>query len=370
MKKVVFVFIVLILAGNAFAMCFYGGVSSDWGTLANWESGTATALPAYADDVYLYADATIAVGTTARGSAIVVGWDSWPVAMDRNLTVNGTLITGWDTRIAWGAGTSGLITVNAGGLIDNTDSRNGGFIVGWGGTGYLQMNGGVLNASSIYIDLGTGGTGHVQLDAGTITIGNIRSGPNGTLDITGGTLIVTDWINSGQYIQDNIDSGWITAYGGNGVVKIDATNGVVTATGFMPSTTWNSYPAMNETVTSMTPVLSWKAGTSAVSYDVYFGTDVNTVATARRPIGDFNNDRVVDMADLSTFVQQWLSVPAAGAASADFDASGTVDMNDFALIAGNWQTAAAAEYKGNQAEKPMRFLPPLPQIRPTAGGWM
>ena len=73
-KKFYAILIVLVLTGNAFAMQFTGTISSDWGTLANWESGTATALPAYADDVYLYADATIAVGTTARGSAIVVGW--------------------------------------------------------------------------------------------------------------------------------------------------------------------------------------------------------------------------------------------------------------------------------------------------------
>ena len=65
--------------------------------------------------------------------------------------------------------------------------------------------------------------------------------------------------------------------------------------------TSDPYPAENEVITSTTPTLSWKGG-NAGSYDVYFGTDINKIVTARRLKGDFNNDRTVDMADLSTFV--------------------------------------------------------------------
>jgi hypothetical protein len=98
------------------------------------------------------------------------------------------------------------------------------------GKANLYMTGGSINVAEIFYIVRRGSrgdddtAGHVQLDGGTITAGDLQIDPEdsgwpATMDITGGTLIIsgdrTDIING--YVAD----GWITAYGGTGTVLSD-----------------------------------------------------------------------------------------------------------------------------------------------------
>jgi len=98
------------------------------------------------------------------------------------------------------------------------------------GTANLSMTGGSINVAETFYIIRRGSrgdedtAGHVQLDGGTIIAGDVQIDPEdsgwpATMDITGGTLIVsgdkTDIING--YVTD----GWITAYGGIGTVLCD-----------------------------------------------------------------------------------------------------------------------------------------------------
>jgi hypothetical protein len=59
------------------------------------------------------------------------------------------------------------------------------------------------------------------------------------------------------------------------------------------------------------------------------------IPSLAKPVGDFNNDCVVDYADLDVLAQQWLeTVPPA--LSADLSGDNKIDLNDYALLAGMW----------------------------------
>jgi hypothetical protein len=59
------------------------------------------------------------------------------------------------------------------------------------------------------------------------------------------------------------------------------------------------------------------------------------IPSLAKPVGDFNNDCVVDYADLDVLAQQWLET-APPALSADLSGDNKVDLNDYALLAGMW----------------------------------
>jgi hypothetical protein len=93
-----------------------------------------------------------------------------------------------------------------------------------GSHGTVNMKSGIFTVGSTLL-LGDReeGTGHVNLDGGVLTVGNLemRRGADtvGTIDVQAGTLIVNG--NAADTIQRYIDSGWITAYDGNGTLELD-----------------------------------------------------------------------------------------------------------------------------------------------------
>lgn len=361
-KKLYVIIIVLVLTGNVFGSQMRFSRRTDWGTLANWSvfvNGSwvsATALPTLTDELSYIANPTIASGTTAYA-----GWS--PVGSGRIITINGNYTSGNRMSIGNGEGSIGTITVNAGGVLHCEGYEL--YVSEANGIGVLNVSGTVY-AGAIDILMGATGSGTINVlpggvvESGRVTVGDrAPAGHTGTAALIispGGSVSCEyNWANMDAAVAD----GRIRATDGAAVVVTNHTSDTgKTFTAIVPPNTWNPYPAENEVITSTTPTLNWN-GSNTGSYDVYFGTDINNIVNVRRLNGDFNNDRTVDMADLSTFVAQWLTAPAADIFSADFDASGTVDMNDFTRLAGNWQAAADAAYQGNQTAATYAVSSPL-----------
>ncbi len=97
-------------------------------------------------------------------------------------------------------------------------------------------------------------------------------------------------------------------------------------------------------------ILNWTAGTTAVSHNVYFGTDFNDVNAANCPAGDIDGDGQVDWADMLVVAEQWLQDPPEGPGpSADLNDNDNVNLVDFAIVAEDWMEDADVVFKGNQA---------------------
>jgi hypothetical protein len=92
-------------------------------------------------------------------------------------------------------------------------------------------------------------------------------------------------------------------------------------------------PVNGETNAALSSMLSWQTPVGGnLTYDVYFGTDLNAVTRAGR----------VDYQGLSRFAGEWLD---AGDLESDRNNDGKVDFADFALFANQ---PASPEFKGNQ----------------------
>ena len=361
MKSVVAFMLVLTVSGSAFALspnAFMGTIDSDWATGGNWTNGAAPTT----EDVSIRAAAVIAPSTAAFSNILRVGNGVYGASEVGSIVINGSLTTRYDIRIAEQPGVNGTVTVNAGAILDNrTSAAVGEFGVGYGGTGTLNVYGIVYTKSMDITNWYSPGTsigtvnvfaGGVVVDQGRLTVGGSESwGGNGSLVIyPGGSFSCGDNWNS--KLQSWIDRGAIrTIPGALLIVTNNSGNPGKTFTAkVIPQIASEPSPAISVMINDSMPVLSWKAGINAISHDIYFGTDINKIATAHRLAGDFNNDRTVNITDLSIFLEQWLAAPTAGVLSADFDASGDVDFNDFARLAGNWQASADSESKSNQTD--------------------
>ena len=106
-------------------------------------------------------------------------------------------------------------------------------------------------------------------------------------------------------------------------------------------------PAGGATNVPLGKVLTWIAGSDAVSHDVYFGTNAAAVANAHRLAGDLNGNGRVDYNDLSILTNYWLHNPAGSVPYAGVNDNNIVDFNDFALLANNWKNQASSCFKGN-----------------------
>jgi hypothetical protein len=92
-------------------------------------------------------------------------------------------------------------------------------------------------------------------------------------------------------------------------------------------------PGSGETNAALSSMLSWQTPVGGnLTYDVYFGTDLNAVTRAGR----------VDYQGLSRFAGEWMD---AGDLESDRNNDGKVDFADFALFASQ---PASPEFKGNQ----------------------
>ncbi len=258
----------LILFNSASAMIFWddGGPDHLWSTATNWSPDS---IPEAIDPVSIDApDNThceIIDGIIAECETLRVGNSSFTTNLDisgGSLTAAGAYV-GVDNSIGHG------ILNMSGGLFST-----GTLHIGWSGIGTLNMTGGTIELSDNLVVPGLRGTGTVNLLGGTIYADDLRlTSDTGLMNITTGTLILDG--DDTAALQTFIDDGWLTAYGGRGIVDMDydvRNKGKTTVTA---SSLLNPNPADGATVAAGEVELSWTMLEPiipglAVSVDVYF----------------------------------------------------------------------------------------------------
>lgn len=206
--------------------------NQQWTDTGNW-----TAYPTISDDVVIGTDygtgPVLGVGQTGYGHWIHLT-ETTPAGS--LLTIDGGTLHCNDHLLVgenWGADQKGNLLVNSG-TVNTTLLMVGGGTSGSNGTGYVRIEDGIINISWMlaigggYNGITGGGVGHVQLNGGIINAiggGGLVMSDHGSLDITGGTLVLL-----GE-IADLTTFGDVTAYGGSGsfVYDFDGTYTAVTA---------------------------------------------------------------------------------------------------------------------------------------------
>lgn len=181
--------LILSLSANAQStLNWTGATDTDWGTAANWN---LDAVPTSADTTNVFGPGPAvstpnqaasklwirggtATTTIADGGALSISSDIRVGAFNdgaANLFVNGGTLT--STGILYlsqsTANVAGSkLTVNGG-----TVNANGTLRVGEDSAGILEMNGGILNSSDIYVSMKSGASGSlIEMNGGTITTTN------------------------------------------------------------------------------------------------------------------------------------------------------------------------------------------------------
>ena len=205
----------LFLAGNVQAQdATWTDASGDhnWFTTKNWSD-----FPTPAHWVKIrngLPGPTIASGS-ALASRVHIGYkEGGALTMD-----GGTLDISGDDLLMGKSDNTGTLNMNGGTITVARDLE-----VAGGNPGFLNMTGGTIIVGDDFEIPESEGDGvsiaQVHLDGGSIIIGgDLHMFDQGSLDIAAGTLILAG--NVVSTVQGYIDSGWITAYGGNGTVQLD-----------------------------------------------------------------------------------------------------------------------------------------------------
>jgi len=311
------IILVLGLTGIAFAHNEFTGAGDDnlWNNPANWSLGVVPqdeftypgdVTPRWNNDVKMTTDGTICViDATHVGAAAATGYSAYVGCyggINELHILGGELHCGpWGFDIGRGANqvahaggsgyvymTGGLVTTVYMQVPEQWDNGN----TQWPMNGELLMTGGnIITGSLIIGDLWS--TGHIDLHGGTIrSLGFFRIDPGGTLDIEEGMLIV-DGNGSLADIQNYIDNGWITAYGGTGCLVLD-------------------YDVRNPGQITLTA-----SSTIVLDYDL-------------------DGNGTIGAGDLAIFSENWLKNGPC-ICGGDFNDDGTVDFLDFAELGSVWE---------------------------------
>ncbi|UCC21821.1 MAG: hypothetical protein JSW23_08390, partial [Planctomycetota bacterium] len=146
---------------------------------------------------------------------------------------------------------------------------------------------------------GSSVTGHFQFNGGLVRTRRLTILDGGTMDVAGGTMIITGVDDSAieswygdqmNNINSWIDQGWLTAYGGERAeieTHYNEVGGVIILEAFQydPNIAWNPNPRHGEQEVSAVTILTWNPGDNAVSHDVYFGDDPAAVEDANNTPG-------------------------------------------------------------------------------------
>ena len=208
---------------------------------ANWGTGT---VPTSGDKM------TVGNGGTATiSTGESVSLQDFRINKDSELVVEAGGVlgsTGWSFLGKSGTpGTTGTMTMNGGLVQINRASLNDGgissFIVGRESHGILNMNGGLLFVQGNFkIDDKAKDGGEVYLNGGSIFASGFdmdkggAGGNSAVMDITNGTMLIVGDIES--YIDTQVGTGILTAFGGSGIVlrSYDPGSGITTVSATIP----------------------------------------------------------------------------------------------------------------------------------------
>ena len=209
--------LVLSLAGDVKALDMtWTDTTGDhlWSTEGNWDSGT---VPTSAD----YPRISLLIGPTISNEGAVANMLGFGLgASVTTMTVDGGTLA-ITTYFQLGLSNGCEATCD---MISGTITA-GDILVGDRGSGTLNMTGGTITDNGLFrIGHHPTAIGHVNLYGGiinTITFdmrGN--AGSVGTMDVRAAGTLIIDGDNVSA-VQGYIDSGWITAYDGNGTLQLD-----------------------------------------------------------------------------------------------------------------------------------------------------
>jgi hypothetical protein len=282
--------IIVSLTCNAYSEIVYNQWSglagtTDWNTAGNWALGYVPDILAPNGTDNVKAGFKTATGpvvgpetTNAAAYQITLGGVAGGI-----LTLSGGSINiPQYVSMAVSATENGTLAMNSGTFTIGTN-----LYVGQAGTAVINMTGGNIDVTgNLSIADTSASTGTVNLNGGTITAADLlidrSTGATGRLNIAGGTLILTG--DKTAAIDGFVSSGFLVAYNGIGTIvrDYDITNSGKTTVTANLTTELAHNPNPTPVATDVHPsiVLVWMPGDSAVTHDIYFGTDANTVLDA------------------------------------------------------------------------------------------
>ena len=270
-------------AGNLPSVTWSGARSHIWNDADNWWGGapsSSCAANIYQRDYEYYC--LIDSSVTAVCRYLWLPNKVWGVGDCFLAMTGGSLVV--DCNLEMGCTINEQEAFRDTGILDISGGAvtvGGQLNVGVNGNGTINMTGGTVNVKqALNIPKSPGGRGAINLAYGTVEASSISMNANGIVDISRGMLIIDG--NVVIAINDYVNEGWITAYGGDGNVLVDYNNvnaGKTTVSAEI-SIAWNPNPGDRAKDTNSLTTLSWSAADKAVTHDVYLGTDYKTVKNA------------------------------------------------------------------------------------------
>jgi hypothetical protein len=286
-KQIHLISVLLCLSSVAEAATLHwtaGGTDRLWSNPNNWEGKK---VPTDTDEAYVDVPAAAAPNgpIIQDGIAAKVLGLACEVAGEATMTMTGgTLeIADW---IWWGDGASchGTFTMSGGAITVVNEHE-----LGWGGgSGTWTMTGGTVSAGKLVIPTATGAAGQLYLHGGTYTVGTggLSMTAVGLIDITAGTLLLKD--DKTSEVRGFINSGWITAYGGQGWLEMDYDErnpGMTTLTAVAIGAKANRPDPADGARAVSFPLFKWSPGKAAALHDVYLGTSPDALELkGRQPL--------------------------------------------------------------------------------------
>ncbi len=293
--------LVQVRSASALISWDHGGTDDLWSTAANWNPNTVpTGIDAASIDQPENTHCVIQDGIDAVCETLRVG--------NGGLTTNLDITGG--SLVAAGA-YIGVDSPAGHGILNLSGGRfaTGSLQIGWGGTGTLNMTGGIIELSDNLVIPGGTGKGTVNLRGGTINASDLQmTGASGSLDVAAGTLVLAG--DDTAAVQAWIDKGWITAYKGQGILHLDYDVTNAGRTTLTASPLLAPHPADGGLVSPGEVTLSWTlpdpcAPGQPVRVDVYFTDDLQalqdfTDPAAMRIVGGQSVSSVVVQAQAKT----------------------------------------------------------------------
>ena len=264
-----------------------------------------------------------------------------------NITDGGKVSNGHPSRIGHESGSTGEVTVDG---VGSTWTSQGILVVGWFGSGSMNITGGGTLVSGISIE-GTlpniigfmaGSTGEVTVDGAGSTWTcnkNLAVGGNGSgmLNITNGGLVsVADMLATDGDEDGNSFISMST--GGMLALQGDADGSLAEFLDLVLGTDTIRY--WDDSVSDWADIAGATYGRDyTLSYLVGGALDGYTMLTVERATdGDANGDGMVNDADAAVLGTYWQTASVAGWEMGDFNGDGAVNDLDATILAANWES--------------------------------